>query len=56
MPDGRHTDKLPFAVGVRVLMVLTPPDSSSAEPGGLSSTYSASVVERVVQADKIITH
>jgi hypothetical protein len=39
-----------------VLMVLTGPDSGSAEPGNGSPTYSASIVERVVQGDKIITH
>jgi hypothetical protein len=56
LPDGKQTDKLPLAVGDHVLMVLTGPDSSSAEPGKVSPTYSASIVERVVQDDKVFTH
>jgi hypothetical protein len=56
LPDGKQTDKLPLAVGDRVLMVLTGPDAGSAEPGSVRATYSASIVERVVQGDKIITH
>jgi hypothetical protein len=56
LPDGRQTDRQPLAVGDHVLMVLTAPDSGSAEPGSLGPTYSASIVERVVQGDKIITH
>jgi hypothetical protein len=56
LPDGRQADKLPLAVGDRVLMVLTPPDSASAEPGSLGPSYSASVVERVVQGDRVVTH
>jgi hypothetical protein len=56
LPDGKQTDKLPLAIGDRVLIVLTGPDSGSAEPGSVSPTYSASIVERVVQGDKIITH
>jgi hypothetical protein len=56
LPDGKQTDKLPLAVGDRVLMVLTGPDAGSAEPGSVGPTYSASIVERVVQGDKIITH
>ena len=56
LPDGRQTDKLPLAVGDHVLMVLTKADSRSAEPGSITPTYSASVVERVVQGDKFITH
>ena len=56
LPDGKQTDKLPLAVGDRVLIALTGVDSGSAEPGSVSPTYSASIVERVVQGDKIITH
>jgi len=56
LPDGKQTDKLPLAVGDRVLMVMTGLDSRSAEPGKVSPTYSASIVERVVQHDKMITH
>ena len=55
LPDGKQADKLPLAVGDRVLMVLTGPDSGSEEPR-VSATYSASIVERVLQGDKIITH
>lgn len=54
LPDGKQTDKQPLVIGDRVLMVLSGP--ASAEPGNVSSTYSASIVERVVQDDKIITH
>jgi len=56
LPNGKQADKLPLAVGDHVLMVLTGTDSGSAEPGSVSPTYSASIVERVVQGDKIITH
>jgi len=56
LPDGKQTDKLPLAVGDRVLMVLTVPESRSPEPGTVSRTYSASIVERVVQGDKLTTH
>lgn len=56
LPDGKQNDKQPLAVGDRVLMVLTGPDSGSAEPGRVSPMYSASIVERVVQGDKLITH
>jgi len=55
LPDGKETDKLPLAVGDRVLMVLTVP-VRSPEPSIVSRTYSASIVERVVQGDKITTH
>jgi hypothetical protein len=56
LPDGKQTDKLPLAVGDRVLMVLTVPESRSPEPGTVSRTYSATIVERVLQGDKITTH
>jgi hypothetical protein len=56
LPDGKQTDHQPLAIGDRVLMVLTGPDAGSAETGGVSATYSASIVERVIQGDKIITH
>jgi hypothetical protein len=55
LPDGKQIDKLPLAVGDHVIMVLAGLDAGSAEPGRVS-TYSASVVERVVQGDKITTH
>lgn len=56
LPDGKQGDKLPLAIGDHVLMVLTRPNAGSAEPGRVSPAYSASVVERVVQGDKVITH
>jgi hypothetical protein len=56
LPDGKQTDKLPLAIGDRVLMVLRGRDAGLAELGSVSPTYSASIVERVVQGDKIITH
>ena len=55
LPDGKQPDKLPFVIGDHVLMVLTGANSGS-EPGSVSPTYSASIVERVVQGDKIVTH
>lgn len=37
-------------------MVLTGPDSGPPVPGSVSHTYCASIVERVIQSDKIVTH
>jgi hypothetical protein len=56
LPDGKQTDKLPLVIGDRVLMVLTGGKSGSAEPSSFSPTYAASIVERVVEDDKVITH
>jgi len=56
LPDGKQTDKLPLAIGDHVLMVLTRSSASSTEPGGARPTYSASLVERIVQGDRVITH
>lgn len=56
LPDGRQVDKVPLAVGDRVLAVLTGPNPGPSEPGNISQTYSASIVERVAQSDKIVTH
>ena len=56
LPDGKQTDKLPLVIGDRVLMVLTGGKSDSAEPSSVSPTYSASIVERVVEGDKVTTH
>jgi len=56
LPDGSQTDKLPLALGDRVVMVLKRPDSTSAGSGSPSLTYSASIVERVVPGDRVITH
>jgi hypothetical protein len=56
LPDGRQADRVPLAVGDHVLVVLTGPDSGPPVPGSVSHTYFASIVERVVQTDKIVTH
>lgn len=59
LPDGKQADKLPLAVGDRVLMVLSGPDPASPAPGNprnVNQTYFASIIERVVQSDKVITH
>lgn len=56
LPDGEQPDELPLAVGDRVLMVLSGPDSGSPAPGSPRKTYFASIIERVVQSDTIITH
>lgn len=55
LPDGKQADKLPLVTGDHVLMVLTGANPGSTQPG-VSQTYSALIVERVVQGDKIITH
>lgn len=56
LPDGRQVDKVPPAVGDRVLVVLTGPDLGPQGPGSVNRTYFASIVERIVQSDKIVTH
>ena len=58
LPDGRRADTRPLAVGDRVLMLLSGPDSGPPAPGSgdLSQTYLASVIERIADSDKIITH
>jgi hypothetical protein len=59
LPDGKQADKLPLAVGDRVLMVLRGPGSGLPEPsspGNISQTYLASIIERIADSDKIITH
>ena len=56
LPDGKQTDKLPLVIGDRVLMVLNGEKSDSVEPSSVSPTYSASIVERVVEGDKVTTH
>ena len=56
LPDGRQIDKQPLSVGDHVIMVLTGPDVAPAETRSVSPTYSASIVERVLQGDKITTH
>jgi hypothetical protein len=57
LPDGRRADKLPLAVGDRVLMVLSGPDSESPAPGSPGSVvHFASIVERLAPGDKISTH
>ena len=56
LADGRQVDKVPLAVGDRVLVLLTGPDLGRQEPGSANRTYFASIVERIVQSDKIVTH
>jgi hypothetical protein len=59
LPDGKQADTLPLAVGDRVLMVLSRPDSGSpapASPANVNQTYFASTIERIVLSDKIVTH
>lgn len=56
LPDGKRMDSVPLAIGDQLLMVLTGANSASPEPNSVSPTYSASIVERLVQSDKIITH
>jgi hypothetical protein len=59
LPDGKQTDKVPLAVGDRVLMVLNLPDSGppvSFSPTNNNQIYFASTIERVVQSDTIVSH
>lgn len=58
LPDGRRADKKPLAVGDRVLIVLSGPVSMQPVPGNpnVSPPYFASIIERVVQSDRIVTH
>jgi hypothetical protein len=60
LPDGRQVDTQPLAVGDRVLMVLRGPDSEGPVPLGklanVDRTYEASIIERIVYSDKIVTH
>lgn len=58
-PDGKQADQRPLAVGDRVLVVLTAPESespSSSSSRDINKVYSASVIERLVQRDTITTH
>jgi hypothetical protein len=58
-PDGKQADKLPLGVGDRVLMVLRAADSespSNSGPQDVNQTYSASIIERIVQRDTMVTH
>jgi len=59
LPDGKQVDRLPLAVGDSVLMVLGGLDRqspASSNPRDISQTYFASVIERLVQRDVIVTH
>jgi hypothetical protein len=59
LPDGKQPDKRPLEVGDRVLMVLRESGSGSPQPSSpenISRTYFASVIERIANPDKIVTH
>ena len=59
LPDGRRADTQPLAVGDRVLIVLSSSDSGSPAPNSsvnIKRIYTASIVERLVVGDKVITH
>ena len=55
LPDGRQVDKVPLAVGDRVLVVLTG-EGHAPVPGNINHTYSAAIVERLALSDKTVTH
>jgi hypothetical protein len=57
-PDGKQVDTRPLAVGDRVLMVLSGPTPGSLVPGNatLKETYFATVVERLLASNNVITH
>jgi hypothetical protein len=59
LPDGRLTDTLPLAAGDRVLMVLSGLGAGSSgpnSPGNIGQTYFASIIERIIDSDRIVTH
>lgn len=59
LPDGRRADTQPLAVGDRVLIVLSSSDSGPPAPNNfvnINRIYTASLVERLVVGDKVITH
>ena len=59
LPDGRRADTQQLAVGDRVLIVLSSSHSGSPEPNfsvNIKRIYTASIVERLVVGDKVITH
>ena len=56
LPDGRQADRVPLAIGDHVIAVLTGPSSGSPLPGSAGQIYLASIVERVIKGDKIVTH
>jgi hypothetical protein len=58
LPDGMMPDKLPLVTGDHVLVVLDGSDGapSASTPLNVNETYIASIVERIVQGDKVITH
>jgi len=59
LPDGKQADAAPLAVGNRVVMVLSGPTSGSPAPNGpgnVSQIFFASIVERIVDSDKMVTH
>ena len=56
LPDGKHVDKRSLVVGDHVLMVLSSSHSGSPQSSSLTQTYSACIVERTVESDKITTH
>lgn len=59
LPDGTRADKQPLAVGDRVLVVLNSPVSLQpvlGSPPNAGPPYFASIIERVVQSDRIVTH
>ena len=59
LPDGRRADTEPLEVGDHVLIVLSSSDSSSPAPNfsvNIKRIYTASIVERLVVGDKVITH
>jgi hypothetical protein len=56
LPDGKQVDKVPLAVGDRILMVLNGADTGPSSPGNINRTYAASIIERIVQSDSIVSH
>ncbi|MGA8027754.1 MAG: hypothetical protein WB992_11460 [Bryobacteraceae bacterium] len=59
LADGKQVDTRPLAVGDRVLMVLSGAESqppAPVSPRNVNQTYFASIIERIAQSEKIVTH
>jgi hypothetical protein len=56
LPDGEQPDKVPLSVGDRVVMIVSAHGSQATTERHATTTYSASIIERVAQSDKMVTH
>lgn len=56
LADGKKIDKQPLAVGDRVVVLVSEPASPPPAAPGVNRAYAASIIERVVQGDRMVTH